>query len=278
MLLDLLWEGPEASLALQTLPCWLFVAHSMTPLNYCFSDLALAHLGGTLLILRGSCVEVLLICALHWSLWVAKSCCWSSLLVTAPPCSSLTAWIASCMDLWTIAISGRGEYRVLTVMLPDSGDDGFPAAWFIVCIVICYFTLGGCAGTEIRLVIVTGKYFTLEGCCGPEIRTAVSGLLIDGFSSCLVCDFLRHVSITVSHVITGACTCPCFREYFSLGGCTGPGSYNSLVYCTAVIVIREYFTLGSCIGVKMSNTICGGTVTPLSLELAHWYCWEGLFR
>ena len=43
-----------------------------------FSDLALAHLGG-------SGVEVLLICALHWSLFAAK------LLVTALPCCSLTA-------------------------------------------------------------------------------------------------------------------------------------------------------------------------------------------
>ena len=36
-----------------------FVAHSLTPLN--FSNLALAHLGGTLLMGGGSGVEVLLI-------------------------------------------------------------------------------------------------------------------------------------------------------------------------------------------------------------------------
>ena len=30
--------------------------------------------------------------------------------------------------------------------------------------------------------------------------------------------------------------------------------------------------------VRMSNAICGGVVTPRSLELVQWYCWEGLFR
>ena len=70
----------------------------VTPLA--FSDLALAHLGGTLLILGGSGVEVLLICILHWSLFAAKVLCWlSKLLVTALPCCSLTAWIASCIVL-----------------------------------------------------------------------------------------------------------------------------------------------------------------------------------
>ena len=29
--------------------------------------------------------------------------------------------------------------------------------------------------------------------------------------------------------------------------------------------------------VVISNAICGGVVTPLSLELAQWYCCEGLF-
>ena len=28
----------------------------------------------------------------------------------------------------------------------------------------------------------------------------------------------------------------------------------------------------------MSNVFGGGVVTPMSLELAQWYCWEGLFR
>ena len=77
--------------------------------------------------------------------------------------------------------------------------------------------------------------------------------------------FLSHVSITVRHVLTGACTSPCFREYFSLGGCVGLGSYtnfyNIFGYCTV------YFTLGDCIGLGMSNAIGGGVVTPLSLEL-----------
>ena len=45
----------------------------VTPLA--FSDLALAHLGGTLLILGESGVEVLLICALHWSLFAARAFC-----------------------------------------------------------------------------------------------------------------------------------------------------------------------------------------------------------
>ena len=92
-----------------------------------FSDLALAYLEGILLTtLEGSGVEVLLICALHWSLFAARAFCWvSKLLVTALPYCSLTVWMVSCMDLWTIATSGRGEYSILVVRLPDSGDDGF---------------------------------------------------------------------------------------------------------------------------------------------------------
>ena len=70
----------------------------VTPLA--FFDLALAHLEGTLLILGGSGVEVLLICILHWSLFAAKVLYWlSKLLVTALPCCSLTAWIASSIVL-----------------------------------------------------------------------------------------------------------------------------------------------------------------------------------
>ena len=89
-----------------------------------FSDLALACLGGTLL-MGWSGVEVLLICALHWSLFAGRAFCWvSKPLVTALLCCSLFAWMASCMDLWTIAISGRGECSILIVRLPDSGDDG----------------------------------------------------------------------------------------------------------------------------------------------------------
>ena len=30
--------------------------------------------------------------------------------------------------------------------------------------------------------------------------------------------------------------------------------------------------------VVMSNANSGGVVTPVSLELAQWYCWKGLFR
>ena len=54
----------------------------VTPLV--FSNLALAHLGGTLLIMGGSEVEVLLICDVYWSMLAASVfCCWKRLLVTA---------------------------------------------------------------------------------------------------------------------------------------------------------------------------------------------------
>ena len=80
------------------------------------------------------------------------------------------------------------------------------------------------------------------------------------------------MSPSLRHVLTGAGTSPCLREYFSLGLCAGLGSYNIFNYCTV------YFTLGGCIGLGMSNVIGGGVITPLSLELAQWYIWEGLFR
>ena len=70
----------------------------VTPLA--FSNLALACLRGTLLMLGGSGVEVLLICILHWSLFAAKVLCWlSKLLVSALTCCSLTEWIESCIIL-----------------------------------------------------------------------------------------------------------------------------------------------------------------------------------
>ena len=249
----------------------------MTPLA--FSDLALAHLGGTLLILGWSGVEVLLTCALHWSLFAARAFCWVSSL-------SLLSHVVLCVNGIMHGSVNYCHFREWRVQGPYCKvarlwwwwSWSFPAAWFTVCIVIRkYFTLGRYAGTEIRLVIVTRKYFTLGGCCGPGMRTAVTGLLLVRFSFCLVWSFLRHVSIAVSQVFTRTGTCSCFREYFSLGGCTGLGSYNIFVYCTAVIVIREYVTLWGCIGVRMSNAICGGIVTPLSLELAQCHCWEGLF-
>ena len=44
---------------------------------FAFSYLALAHLGGTLvMMLGGSGAEVLLICALHWSLLAARVFCY----------------------------------------------------------------------------------------------------------------------------------------------------------------------------------------------------------
>ena len=132
-------------------------------------------------------------------------------------------------------------------------------------------------GLAIRIVIVnvivTGKYFTLGGCCST---TALTGLLIVCLGPRVLWMFLSYVSITVSHILAGAGTSPCLREYFSLGGCVGLESYNIFYnifsYCTV------YFTLGGCISLGMSNAFGGGIVTPLSLELAQWYCWEGLFR
>ena len=47
--------------------------------------------------------------------------------------------------------------------------------------------------------------------------------------------------------------------------------YFRLLYCLF------HFGRG-CFGLGMSNAFGGGVVTPLSLELAQWYCWEGLFR
>ena len=108
----------------------------VTPLV--FSDLALAHLGGTLL-MGGSGVEVLLISMLHWSLLAAMAFCWfSQLLVTALPCWSLTAWKASCIVLWITAISGVGEYTVLTDKLPDSGDDGLEVSLLLGSLLASY--------------------------------------------------------------------------------------------------------------------------------------------
>ena len=46
--------------------------------------------------------------------------------------------------------------------------------------------------------------------------------------------------------------------------------YFRLLYCLS--------TLGGCFRLEMSNAFGGGVVTPMSLELAQWYCWEGLFR
>ena len=109
----------------------------VTPLA--FSDLALAHLGGTLLMGGCSGVEVLLIWILHWSLLAAIAFCWfSKLLVTALPCCSLTAWMALCIVLWIIAISGVGEYHVLTDKLPDSGDDGLEASLLLGSLLASY--------------------------------------------------------------------------------------------------------------------------------------------
>ena len=90
------------------------------------SDLALARLGNALLLGgEGSGVEVFQIWLIHLSLLAASCCCsCRNLLVTALPCWSLTAWMASCIVLWTIAISGRGEYTDLIVRLPDSGEEG----------------------------------------------------------------------------------------------------------------------------------------------------------
>ena len=142
----------------------------------------------------GGCsgVEVLLIWILHWSLLAAIAFCWlSKLLVTTLPCCSLTAWMASCIVLWIIAISGVGKYTVLTDKLPDSGDDGFEASLLLGSLLASYSdvisTLGGCCVLAIRIVIgaviVTRKYFNLGGCCR---FSALTGLLIAGLASRLV--------------------------------------------------------------------------------------------
>ena len=140
-----LLEFQTASLRLEIEPFWMFVAHCLIPLNWplvtplAFSDLALALLGGTLLMGGCSGVEVLLIWILHWSLLAAIAFCWlSKLLVTALPCCSLTAWMASCIVLWIIAISGVGKYTVLTDKLPDSGDDGFEASLLLGSLLASY--------------------------------------------------------------------------------------------------------------------------------------------
>ena len=62
------------------------------------------------------------------------------------------------------------------------------------------------------------------------------------------------------------------QKIFLLGGCAGLVSYNIFCYCTV------YFTLEGCMYVVMSNAFGDGVVIPLSLELAQWYCWKGLFR
>ena len=72
---------------------------------------------------------------------------------------------------------------------------------------------------------------------------------------------------------------PCWSWYQSLsqriflfGRVCRSGKLQYFGYCTV------YFTLGGCFGLGMSNVIGDGVITPLSLELAQWYCWEGLFR
>ena len=108
----------------------------VTPLA--FSNLALAHLGGTLLIVPGeSGVEVFLICALHWSLWVARvCCCWSKLLVTPLPCCSLHEWYHALSDV-LLPFQG-GESTVFAARLPDWWwwSWSFHAAWFTVGIIV----------------------------------------------------------------------------------------------------------------------------------------------
>ena len=51
---------------------------------------------------------------------------------------------------------------------------------------------------------------------------------------------------------------------------SGKLQYFWLLYCL--------LHFGRVIGLGMSNVIGGGVVTPLCLELAQWYRWEGLFR
>ena len=98
--------------------------------------------------------------------------------------------MASCIVLWIIAISGVGEYTVLTDKLPDSGDDGFEASLLLGSLLASYsdvISLLEDCGLAIRIVIgaliVTRKYFTLGGCCR---FSALTGLLVVRLASRLV--------------------------------------------------------------------------------------------
>ena len=46
--------------------------------------------------------------------------------------------MASCIVLWIIAISGVGEYTVLTEKLSDSGDDGLEASLLLGSLLASY--------------------------------------------------------------------------------------------------------------------------------------------
>ena len=91
--------------------------------------------------------------------------------------------MASCIVLWIIAISGVGEYTVLTDKLPDSGDDGLEASLLLGSLLASYSVVISlwedvwvfAIRTVIVSVIVTGKYFTLGGCCST---TALTSLLV----------------------------------------------------------------------------------------------------
>ena len=105
-LLNVPWDGLSSSDLVGVSNC-LFKAWNRAILDVCgsqsdsselpivtplaFSNLALARLGGTLLMGGCSGVEVLFIWILHWSLLAAIAICWfSKLLVTTLPCCSLT--------------------------------------------------------------------------------------------------------------------------------------------------------------------------------------------
>ena len=99
--------------------------------------------------------------------------------------------MASCIVLWIIAISGVGEYTVLTDKLPDSGDDGFEASLLLGSLLASYSDVislwEDVAFSQSRIVIgaviVTRKYFTLGGCFR---FSALTGLLVAGLTSRLV--------------------------------------------------------------------------------------------
>ena len=117
-----------------------------------------------------------------------------------------------------------------------------------------YFTLGGCAGPEMQIHRTSHnnscerEYFTLGGCASPEMqihrtshnnnRENISlweGVLV------LKCKYTEQATITILRenislwegvlVLEGHCiraerashNNSCEREYFSLGGCAGPG-------------------------------------------------------
>ena len=120
----------------------------------------------------------------------------------------------------------------------------FPAAWFTVCIVIRkYFTLGGCAGTEIKSVIVTRNISLWEDVVVLEwelLSLASSWFGVKLAQTCLHhCESRFHWNWYLS----------LFQRIFLFGRMYWSWNCNIFIYCTTIIVIREYF-LWECVSVS----------------------------